>query len=1048
MSRFDILPCGTCTNTWIQETGWQAQDTVSCPHCGSERSTDLVSIRGSQDTKAGAAELRSRIEAASADESEIYEQFIDDRGQYGAQLEEVEHQIESFTLDAELMDLKPIGSDRYADLAEHTFAAEDAKFSQWAEEYSGIGEDLFAEDVSLEAPDAALFDAEIREDLDEWASRVDRDELARGEVTLTDQQPAAATAVLELSDATVTDLWHELFDSDEVRSALARSLTDLFGGLTPLECYDVLEDYGVPFWIRSHIVDIARGYASDAVSVDGGANPRRVVDEIIAPLPEASMANTADLLAVASLFDGLEDSPAIGVIVRETFVESVRRDQRIDVCDLLSVLADSFDVRLVGSGVTLGTFANSHRSDLPGVSEWCNRNRSGEQFGAVERRVAGTLETGEFGVTLLRELNRATDGILTYSELYALYPGDNDSRVRQLIGDFADDGLLEKFGPRTDRKVELLPAGSRVLELFEQEIAQQRSISDFVSEGGKQQQQGRVNTRTGVGGEDGEAEAAADGTAPYRTRYMSPADHAATAATGQNGGVTLVRGGIDDHANRTRYASYDPKRGEAVVAVRAGEPLPLTTSAALALASPEFVDRALPADRLESIDDPAAIVRDARCIGGASDRALEDGQEFRDTLVEWGEELSDMTTKLNHGEYDGVERAQFRSAIIKSAQGLWGTITHLLDLFDIDVHREIRLPSGLTHDKLAALAESIGYAAAIQSTYNGHFACYRQLFEPRDDKRRASFTAQVDAADPTGSLIGSFVIRGPDVHRLEDLLRNRLESPSEVHEDAPEFGVDIPIRSEPARDAFDGATRRVLSRKGIRTTTAAVSVLHTLVATPHDVARVLHRRLSSEDSREIRPDELRTALRGLDATALLPTLGEADRQTNSAGKIAAALLEADEPLTKAELAERADVSKKTVYNYRDRLEALGVLVVTDEGYRLALSFPTSEERETPVWPAFVDRTFTEAVDALLVDDLPASRYGDPDDPIGGLLFWNGDEPPNPWALLEHDEYGPWAETARRLTNGERTEPAERSLLMGPEIKQQSIDAATSSAAAD
>lgn len=1048
MSGFDVLPCKTCSNTWIQESGWRAQDTVSCPHCGAERKTDLVKIRGSQDTKAGAAELRSRIEAAEAGESQVYDRFIEDRGQYADQLAEVESQIESFTLDAEKMDLTPIESDRFETLAKTVLEPDRRKFEEWAEEYSGIGHDRFADLVSLKRPGEDLFGEEIRDDLEQWAGSVDRDELARGEVALTDQQPAEAATVVDLDATTVSELWTTLFDSESIRAAFAESIVELFGGLTPLECYDVLEEYGVPFWVRSHIVDVARGYAGDAVAIDGAADARRVVDEIIAPLPSASLAGTDDLLAVASLFDGLETEPTVGLVVREAFVDDVRRDQRVEVCDLLAVLAAGCDVRLVGSTVTLAKVANSHRANLPGVSEWCNRHREESQLGDAQQRLADDLERGDFAVTMLRELDREPTGILTYSELYALYPGDDDSRVRQLVGEFNDADLVERFGPRTDRKVELLPAGRRVLESVEQKIASQRSISDFVSGAGKQQQQGRVRTQTGVDGEEAAGEDSTDGTRPYSTRYMSPAEHAATAACGQNGGVTVVRGGIEDHADRTRYASYDPERGEAVVAVRAAGPMQMTVSAALALASPEFVDRALRADRLESIEDPPAIVRDARCIGGASQQALENGQQFRDALVEWGNDLSEMTTKLKAGDLS-TDRAAFCGEIIRSAQGLWGTITHLLDLFDIDVHREIRVPSGLSSDNLEDLAKSISYAAAIQSTYNGHFACYRQLFEDREDKRRTSFTAQVDAAAPTGSLIGSFVIRGPDVHRLEEPLETRLESPCDVHDEAPEFGVDITVRTDLDRRDYDEAVRRVLSRKRIRTTPAAVSVLYALVATPHAAARVLHRRLSSEDeSREIRPDELRTALRGLSPAGLLPTVGD-DRRTNSAGKIAAALLAADEPLSKAQLAERAGVSKKTVYNYREKLEALGLLVVTDEGYRLALSFPTTEERESPVLPAFIDRTFTEAADALLVESLPPKRYGDPEDPLGGLLFWNGDDdPPDPWALLEHDDYAPWAELARRLTDGHRTRPAERSVLMGPEIKQQSLEKATTSAAAD
>ncbi|EMA45907.1 HTH domain-containing protein, partial [Halobiforma nitratireducens] len=1028
----------------------QTNVVAECPCCGNGHRTSKLRPLEHHETRAGAAELRSRRLAKRAGESEVYENLLEDVGPFNAQQDEIERQIErDAPISAEKMDLTPIESDRYEDLAKTVLEPDRRKFEEWAEEYAGLYEDAFETEVSTDRPGDELFAEEIADDLESWASRADRDELSRGEVTLTDQQPASAAAIVDLETTTVTDLWTALFGHDDVRAALAQSLADLFGGMEPVECYDVLEEYGIPFWVRSHIVNVARGYASDSVTCDGPADPRRVVDEIIAPLPENPLAETVDLLAVASLFDGLETEPVIGVVVRDAFVDDVRRDQRVDVCDLLAVLADACSVRLVGSTVTLGKVANSHRSDLPGVSEWCNRNREVQQIDAAQRQVATALERGDFAVTMLRELSRDPNGILSYSELYSLYPGDDDSRVRQLVSEYVDLELVDRFGPRTDRKVELLPAGERVLELYETEIARQRSISDFVSGGGKQQQQGRVPTRSGVGGEAEADAVTADGTAPYRTRYMAPDEHAAAAACGQNGGVTLVRGPVADHERRTRYASYDPERGEAVAAVRAGGPLPLTTSAALALASPEFVDRALPADKLESIDDPPVIVRDARCIGGASDRALEDGQEFRETLIEWGAEIADMTTKLNHGDHDALDRAQFRSEIIRSAQGLWGTITHLLDLFGIDVHYEIRVPENTDQDDLDALAKSIGYAAAIQSTYNGHYACYRQLFEDREDKRRTAFTAQVDAADPTGSLIPSFVVRGPDVHRLEDSLRTYLESPTEVHDDAPEFGVDIPIRTDPGRDAYDAAIRRVLSRKNIRTTTEAVSTLHGLVATPHDAARVLHRRLSSEaEARDVRPDELRRALQALEPIAILPQLGSADRRTDTAGKIVQTLLAADDPLSKSELAERAGVSKKTVYNYREQLEPLGIMVVDEGGYRIGLSAPTSDGRESRTYPTAVGARFTEAVDAVLERRLPTDRYADPDDPIGGLLFWSDGDPPNPWALLDHPDYGPIARLARRLTNGQRTRPAETAVLMGPEMKQKSLEGAAVSASAD
>lgn len=85
--------------------------------------------------------------------------------------------------------------------------------------------------------------------------------------------------------------------------------------------------------------------------------------------------------------------------------------------------------------------------------------------------MVGDLECGDFAVTMLRELHSEPTESPSYSELYALYLSNNDSRVWQFVGDFADDGLGEKFGPQTDQKVELLPAGERIIELFEQETA-------------------------------------------------------------------------------------------------------------------------------------------------------------------------------------------------------------------------------------------------------------------------------------------------------------------------------------------------------------------------------------------------------------------------------------------------------------------------------------------------------------------------------------------------------------------------------------------------
>jgi predicted transcriptional regulator len=90
--------------------------------------------------------------------------------------------------------------------------------------------------------------------------------------------------------------------------------------------------------------------------------------------------------------------------------------------------------------------------------------------------------------------------------------------------------------------------------------------------------------------------------------------------------------------------------------------------------------------------------------------------------------------------------------------------------------------------------------------------------------------------------------------------------------------------------------------------------------------------LGSEDTpREIRADELRYALATLEADQITPELPP------TVGKVLHILLRANNRLSHRELADRADVSARTVRNYRDRLEALDLIRVDESGYRLTLS---------------------------------------------------------------------------------------------------------------
>jgi hypothetical protein len=325
------------------------------------------------------------------------------------------------------------------------------------------------------------------------------------------------------------------------------------------------------------------------------------------------------------------------------------------------------------------------------------------------------------------------------------------------------------------------------------------------------------------------------------------------------------------------------------------------------------------------------------------------------------------------------------------------------------------------------LAMSISITTTIQSKY-GAFACYRQLFEAREEKRQSALSPTVNADDPLGALIGSLVVRGQGVHRLRPKLEHSLETPAALAEDAPEFAVHVSLLTV-ERTAYRAAATRILLSKNLQPTRETVSLLHALTGSPYAAARALQQLAGEDDRRELRPDELRYALGTLEPEQLLSDLPA------TVGQIVQTLLTAEGRLSQRELADRADVSTRTIRNYRDRLEALDLIWVDETGYRLALSFQTATDRYGPVVPTILkeSQTLLDAADALLETILPPDRYGDPDDPLGKALFW----PPNPSRLLEYPIVGSWIRLAATLTATKSTED-NRAVQMASSLEQQSL----------
>ena len=751
-------------------------------------------------------------------------------------------------------------------------------------------------------------------------------------LVFTGQTPAAPSATVVLKDDPPSEVWGELASAGGFQEAIVDAVLDAAHGRTYLEAHKALEKAGVDALHGSYRSLILRTAQGDERALWDLLRETRGLGTGHSPFE--------DILAAARVFglalDYAPDRavPTLEVRVTQAFRE-VRADQRRRICEVIATLARGCDVRLVATGLVTRWLAQEHREDLPGVSEACSTAPS--RPGPVDKLVAAArdaLDVNGREVAILRALANEPAETLPYSALYAEHTVSS-GRVRQCLNRLDENlRLIDTFDRAGGKHVELLTAGQEFIDTVDRETGRQRRLGECVSETGKSCMKDRVPPRKHEGPLPGEATEDGPGD-PYRVRYMNRANHAGAAASAVDGGVSLVdQPPAEGEDPRTHLVSYDDRQNEAVVSVRGSGAFPYVVSTAVALATPRFIDRVLPVSRLEQLDEPPAILRDARCIGWLSDEALEDGQELRDALVEAGVDLQDLTREFRHGEYGDADR--FRGEIMRLAHGLAGTVAHLLEAFGVDLVREIRVPGGLDRERaLEPMAKSVAISAAIQARY-GAFATYRQLFESREEKRATALTPEVDAADPFGEVIGGFVLRGPDLHRLEPYLEEALRSPADVHEDAPEIAVPVRLVYADHRPAYADAVRRMCEAINMDATREAVSLLQAFTGSPYDAARAL-RGLGSEDlRRKIHPDEVRLALSTLPADRVLPG------GPPTVSKAVHALLTAEGPLTQSELAGRAGISPRSVGNHAERLETFALIEETTDGYRLALPF--REER--------------------------------------------------------------------------------------------------------
>lgn len=526
--------------------------------------------------------------------------------------------------------------------------------------------------------------------------------------------------------------------------------------------------------------------------------------------------------------------------------------------------------------------------------------------------------------------------------------------------------------------------------------------------------------------------------------------HHAAAAAGEGGKIAVCGRSLGQTEDGpVAHYSYDKGRDEVVVSVTASSKTALTmTRVCAALLSPIAMQQVLTTDRLAGGPDRSGlgglatdnghVLRKGACFGWLR-RVDEDANRFRDRLRSARDELLAMTGGLDAS--DGSLDEQAAGAVLRKAHGLAGTVARIYDMLGVDVIREVRLPDWALEDaaRRKHVLKMMGHATSISARY-GVYSAYRTLYEDRERKREDALGApDVDDADPTGDVVGSWVLSGPTV---DDLLDDRGDLAIDEHLDLQEDGenyapflLDVPVVDGNRREAVATAVSRVAPFKNLDSTRQSVSLLDGLLGDVFTTAEVLGYLGQEDRLRDLDYHDIRYGISRLDRDAaskqILPNVGGA-----TVSKAVHALTDAVDALPSSELASIAGVSKQSLRDnseHFDVLEILGLLERTEQGpgkatlWRLRLPFRDERLDTNRPTPGFVagdmdSTTLSERIDEAsyeivisLLDDFGVDVGVDVSGELA-MTAWTGliDDRSLVPLLEAHPELRPWHELAAAL----------------------------------
>jgi hypothetical protein len=815
-----------------------------------------------------------------------------------------------------------------------------------------------------------------------------------------DQEPIDHAAAVDLDGRPPSDIWAYL--GSQLTDAIARGVDNAiesYPNLRPTEAVaavistDAME-YDRQLLLASIVTALGRHsratHVRDAVHMLAQLESNELVSGQI----------TLDADDMASILRLVETDAPVLVRLDEAF-KSQRADQRRQICSILSRVAAVVDVEIAAPGRLFKRwFAHAYEGDLPGsLREQCSSDLHGQPGDATQVGDAmDALDVDAGVVDTLRAIAATPNESKTIDQLVDAADVDRDG-IHWRLNRLREFDLVSGAIQSADSALVSLQSNGRAyLDAVRESAGFQAGLDESLRQTGKSSHNLPCNP----------AHAREGGDRPGWNRNRLPHLHqlrdvdrsryvAATAAT-PDGGVSVTDTAVDPLDDRAAPGIfYDHDRRRLLVSAEFDNPMSYMVCVARALADEQIWSWILDDEALEDadkekiktfFDDHRGLLRGSRCLGYLPDEDVQSLQDYREQILDARDQLLEMTKRLTQGDYE--DRKQFRGTITADAHGLAGTMAHLLDLADVEIVRECRIPRyrELTDEQRGGLVRMLSLAASIQSRY-GETVVHRQLFEDRDEKRECAIEASVDAGDPFGDLIGSFAIIGDFGDHQEDFvddLSTSLRGPKELHEDAPQMAVRIPVVDDHDRAAYAKTVTRMCRAKHLKPTPQAVSTLAGIAASPYEAAAALEHLDADNDDRQVRSSELRFALSNLDVDEILRGTSSTPR------KAVKALLCSDEPLNQTELADEAGVSARSLRTHLPDLIDIGIVSETPTGYRFALAFQDDEERYEDIYPTYVAgeasndvhkaamalRTANKHIDSGVPDDeFPTSPTGRP-----------------------------------------------------------------------